>query len=163
MRHIGQYVDSGAVLLGSTGDDALAFQNPNGSFVVAISNTGNAKDMTVSVGGKSYKFAHPGKGWATLYVGPKPVSTTNDLAKNQMVSKTVGLTVATMTDGYKITLSSQAAGRIELLTPAGRMLASREIAQGSREVMLPRQSTTGLLIVRAIIGSEVTTAQLVAY
>jgi len=160
MRHIGQYVDSGAVLLGSTGDDALAFQNPNGGFVVAISNTGNAKDMTVSVGGKSYKFKHPGKGWATLYVGPKPVSVKNCLRQGYVAQKSGGLKITAMNNGLKVSLSSQAAGHIEVLTLSGRVLDSRAIPLGSSEITLPHQSHSGMLLVRVTNGNQVSTARI---
>lgn len=164
MRHIGQFVDSGAVRIGTNSNDALAFQNPNGSIVTIISNTGGSKQIAVSASGKTFQFQHNGQGWATLYVGPRPIKTVKDLNHNQSVKKVDGLKIATMKDGYMISLSSPTAGRVELLTPAGRVLTSRTIAKGNREVMLPKQAThTGLLIVRAVTDGGIKTAQVVAY
>jgi len=164
MRHIGQYVDSGAVRLGTSGGDALAFQNPNGSIVTIISNTGAQKDMIVSVGGKSYKFSHPGKGWATLFVGPAPVKAVSDLASTRSSFSESGLAIVNMGSSYSVTLPSRNAGRIELLDLSGRVLESKLIPQGSSSVMLGHQaSNAGLLLVKVVYGNEVKTARLVTY
>ncbi|HEX5099255.1 MAG TPA: glycoside hydrolase family 30 beta sandwich domain-containing protein [Polyangiaceae bacterium] len=65
-RHCSQYVDPGAKLVGTSGGDALAFKNPDGSIVVIMFNSGGAKTAIVSVGGKKLSFAMPGNGWATV-------------------------------------------------------------------------------------------------
>lgn len=158
MRHIGQYVDSGAVRLETQGGDALAFKNPSGSIVTAISNTGGSTQMTVSVGGKNYQFNHPGQGWATLYVGPKPVWTVKEAA-SKYLSIGNGLKVVKRANGYLVSLPSREAGRIELLTVNGRVLESRAIPRGKQEIMLPRDASNGMLIVRAVYGGETATAR----
>jgi glucosylceramidase len=68
-RHLSEFVEPGAQRVGTTGGDALAFKNPDGSLVVALFNQGGAKRTTVSIGGKLVQFDMPGNGWAT--VNPK--------------------------------------------------------------------------------------------
>lgn len=65
-RHVSQYVDPGAKVVGTSGGDALAFKNPDGTVVVAMYNSGGAKQAIVSIGGKKLQFAMPGSGWATV-------------------------------------------------------------------------------------------------
>jgi len=66
-RHASQYVDPGAQVLGTTGGDALAFKNPDGTTVVVIYNSGAAKTtFTVALAGTRVQFAMPGNGWATV-------------------------------------------------------------------------------------------------
>lgn len=65
-RHVSQYVDPGAKVLGTSGGDALAFKNPDGSIVAVLYNSGAAKMVTVAMGGKKYQFNMPGNGWATV-------------------------------------------------------------------------------------------------
>lgn len=164
MRHIGQYVDSGAVLLGTTGGDALAFQNINGSIVTIVANNGAQKDMTVSVGGKSYKFSHPGNGWATLYAGPAPVKVEKNLASTRASVDGSGLTIVSKGSEYSVMLPSREAGRLELMNLAGRVLESKVIPQGSSQIMLGRQTShNGLLLVKVIYGNSVKTARLVTF
>ena len=67
-RHVSQYVDPGAKVVGATGSDTLAFKNPDGSVTVAIYNSGAAKRMIVSALGKRLQFDMPGNGFATLNV-----------------------------------------------------------------------------------------------
>jgi len=70
-RHLSQYVAPGAVVLGTTGGDALAFKNPDGSRVVVLFNSGAANDhYVVAVAGKQLQFAMPSNGWATLKLEP---------------------------------------------------------------------------------------------
>ena len=64
-RHVSQYVDPGAKLVGVNGD-ALAFKNPDGSIVTVIYNSGGARNAIVAVGGKKVQIGLPGNGWATL-------------------------------------------------------------------------------------------------
>ncbi|HYQ01898.1 MAG TPA: glycoside hydrolase family 30 beta sandwich domain-containing protein [Polyangiaceae bacterium] len=65
-RHLAQFVSPGAVVLGTTGGDALAFKNPNGSIVTVLYNSGAAKSYLVAVGGKKLQFQMPSAGWATI-------------------------------------------------------------------------------------------------
>ena len=66
-RHVGQYVEPGAIRLGTQGGDALAFRNPDGSIVTAMYNSGSSPaDTTLSVGGELLSFQIPARGWATV-------------------------------------------------------------------------------------------------
>jgi glucosylceramidase len=66
-RHASQYVDPGAKRIGTTGGDALAFKNPDGTLVAIVHNTAtSAKTMTVKIGGKLLQFSVPANGFATV-------------------------------------------------------------------------------------------------
>ncbi len=65
-RHLAQFVEPGAVRLGTQGGDALAFRNPDGSIVTMVYNSGGATQMSVGVGGQTLQFDIPGQGWATV-------------------------------------------------------------------------------------------------
>ncbi len=66
-RHASQYVDPGAKRVGTTGGDALAFKNPDGTLVAIVHNTAtSAKTMTVKIGGKTLQFSVPANGFATV-------------------------------------------------------------------------------------------------
>ncbi|WP_437716715.1 glycoside hydrolase family 30 beta sandwich domain-containing protein [Sorangium sp. So ce448] len=66
-RHVSQYVDPGAMRVNTTGGDALAFKNPDGSIVTVIYNSGSsAKTTTLGVAGKKLQFRVPAGGWATV-------------------------------------------------------------------------------------------------
>jgi glucosylceramidase len=65
-RHVSQFVAPGAKVVSTSGGDALAFKNPDGSLVAVIHNTGSARTMTVALGGNKLQFAMPGDGWATV-------------------------------------------------------------------------------------------------
>ncbi len=66
-RHFSQFVQVGAKVLGTSGGEAVAFKNPDESYVVVMFNNGSANaKYTVSVAGKSLQFSMPSKGWATL-------------------------------------------------------------------------------------------------
>jgi glucosylceramidase len=69
-RHFSQFVTPGATVVGTTGGDAVAFKNANGSIVAVMYNSGSAKTMTVAAGGKKLQFSMPGNGWATVSVAP---------------------------------------------------------------------------------------------
>ncbi len=69
-RHISQFVDPGAKVVGTTGGDSIAFKNPDGSLVAVMYNSSGAGTYTVSIGGKKLQFAIPGSAWATLKVKP---------------------------------------------------------------------------------------------
>jgi glucosylceramidase len=65
-RHVSQFVATGAKVLATSGGDALAFRNPDGSIVTVVFNSGAAKTMTVAAAGKKLQFAMPANGWATV-------------------------------------------------------------------------------------------------
>jgi len=65
-RHVSQYVQTGARVVTTTGGDALAFKNPDGSVVVIAYNSGAARTFIVSALGKRLQFGMPGTGWATI-------------------------------------------------------------------------------------------------
>jgi glucosylceramidase len=65
-RHVSQFVDPGAQRVQTTGGDALAFKNPDGSLVAAIYNSAAARRMTVAIGGKRVQFDMPMNGFATV-------------------------------------------------------------------------------------------------
>ncbi|MEI9938652.1 MAG: glycoside hydrolase family 30 beta sandwich domain-containing protein [Pseudomonadota bacterium] len=70
-RHFSQYVAPNAAVLTATGGDAVAFKNPDGSYVVVMYNSGAANpNYVVAVGGKKVQFAMPAAGWATVKVKP---------------------------------------------------------------------------------------------
>jgi len=66
-RHLSQFVAPKATVIGTTGGDALAFKNPDGTIVVVMYNSGAAKKATVSLGGTKFQFDMPGNGWATVH------------------------------------------------------------------------------------------------
>jgi glucosylceramidase len=65
-RHFSQYVEPGAKVIATSGGDAVAFKNPNGTLVVILYNSGAAKTMTVAIGGKQLQFSAPSRGFVTL-------------------------------------------------------------------------------------------------
>ncbi|WP_437643709.1 glycoside hydrolase family 30 protein [Sorangium sp. So ce362] len=65
-RHVSQYVDPGAKVVATSGGDALAFKNPDGTLVAVMYNAGAAKQAVVAVGGKKLQFELPARGWATI-------------------------------------------------------------------------------------------------
>jgi len=67
-RHYSRFLVPGATRIGLTGsNDALAFENPDGSIVTQVYNSGSAPSpTTVSVAGAFYQFDVPAHGWATL-------------------------------------------------------------------------------------------------
>ena len=70
-RHLAQYVVPDAKVVGTSGGDAVAFKNPDGSIVAAMYNSGAANsNYQVSIGGKRFQFAMPGNGWATVRYKP---------------------------------------------------------------------------------------------
>jgi glucosylceramidase len=66
-RHFSQFVATGAKVAATSGGDAVAFKNTDGSIVVVMYNSGSAKTMTVAVVGKKLQFTMPGNGWATVF------------------------------------------------------------------------------------------------
>jgi glucosylceramidase len=65
-RHVSQFVDPGAKVVGTAGGEALAFKNPDGTIVTVLYNSGAAKKSIVSIGGKLLQFDMPANGWATV-------------------------------------------------------------------------------------------------
>jgi glucosylceramidase len=65
-QHLSHFVGVGAKVLSTSGGDALAFHNPDGSTVVVMYNAGSARAFTVAAAGKKVQFAMPGNGWATV-------------------------------------------------------------------------------------------------
>ena len=65
-RHLSPYVDPGANVIGTTGGDALAFKNPDGTIVAVLYNSGDAKTTIVAMAGKKLQFEMPANGWATV-------------------------------------------------------------------------------------------------
>jgi glucosylceramidase len=70
-RHFSQYVVPGARVVDTTGGDAVAFKNPDGSLVAVVFNSGAANDhFTIAMAGKKLQFAMPANGWATVKFTP---------------------------------------------------------------------------------------------
>ena len=70
-RHLSQYVVPGATVVGTTGGDAVAFKNSDGSIVAVVYNSGaENKSFIVAIGGKKLQFDMPGSGWATVKYAP---------------------------------------------------------------------------------------------
>ena len=57
-------------MVGTSGGDAVAFKNPDGSLVAVMYNSSSSGTYTVSIGGKKLQFAMPGSGWATVKYKP---------------------------------------------------------------------------------------------
>ncbi|HXU61856.1 MAG TPA: glycoside hydrolase family 30 beta sandwich domain-containing protein [Polyangia bacterium] len=69
-RHVSQFVTPGATVVGTSGGDAVAFKNRDGSLVAVMYNAGAATTYTLAVGGKKLQFAMPATGWATVMYVP---------------------------------------------------------------------------------------------
>ncbi len=69
-RHFSQFVEPGAKVVGTSGGDAIAFKNPDGSLVAVMYNSGSAGNAVISIGGKKLQFAMPGSGWSTIKYKP---------------------------------------------------------------------------------------------
>ena len=68
-RHLSQFVDVGATRVGVSGGDALAFENPDGSLVAVLHNSGGSvADTTVAIGGTTVQISVPAQGWATVNI-----------------------------------------------------------------------------------------------
>jgi glucosylceramidase len=65
-RHFSQFVDPGAKVVGTSGGDAVAFKNPDGTIVAVMFATSAKTTYTVSIAGKKLQFAMPANGWATV-------------------------------------------------------------------------------------------------
>jgi glucosylceramidase len=71
-RHFSQYALPGSKVVGVSGsNDAVAFKNPDGSFVLVLYNSGAANpNYVVSIAGKNLQFDMPASGWATVKYTP---------------------------------------------------------------------------------------------
>ncbi len=70
-RHLSQYAMPGATVVGTSGGDAVAFKNPDGSIVAVMYNSSGANNnYSVKIGSKTLQFAMPEKGWATVKYKP---------------------------------------------------------------------------------------------
>ena len=65
-RHVSQYVQPTAKVVATSGGDAIAFKNPDGSVVAAMYNSGGAATYIVQIKGQKLQFTMPGTGWATV-------------------------------------------------------------------------------------------------
>ena len=65
-RHVSAFVSPGAQVVATSGGDALAFKNPDGSDVLVVHNSGATRTMTVGVAGRKLQFTVPASGWATV-------------------------------------------------------------------------------------------------
>jgi glucosylceramidase len=65
-RHASQYAQVGAKVVSTTGGDAIAFKNPDGTLVAVMYNSGAAATYIVQIAGKKLQFSMPGNGWATV-------------------------------------------------------------------------------------------------
>jgi glucosylceramidase len=70
-RHFSQFVAVGAKRVATSGGDAVAFKNPDGSLVAVMYNSGSANNSyVVSIGGQKHQFSMPAQGWATVVYKP---------------------------------------------------------------------------------------------
>ena len=70
-RHFSQFVVPGAKWVATSGGDAVAFKNPDGTVVAVMYNSGSANNnYVVSIAGKKLQFSMPGNGWATVVNKP---------------------------------------------------------------------------------------------
>jgi glucosylceramidase len=66
-RHFSQFVAIGAKRVATSGGDAVAFKNPDGSIVAVMYNSGSANSSYgISIGGQKFQFSMPAAGWATV-------------------------------------------------------------------------------------------------
>jgi len=70
VRHFSQFVDPGATVVRTSGGDAVAFKNPDGSLVAVLYSAAARSDTVVAIGGKKLQFSVPAAGWATVKYKP---------------------------------------------------------------------------------------------
>ena len=70
VRHFSQFVDPGATVVGTSGGDAVAFKNPDGSLVAVLYSAAAKSNYVVAIGGKKLQFSVPASGWATVKYAP---------------------------------------------------------------------------------------------
>ncbi len=66
LRHVSQFVRPGAKVVATSGGDALAFKNVDGSIVAVMYNSGSSAMDLVSLGREKLQFSRPGNGGATV-------------------------------------------------------------------------------------------------
>jgi glucosylceramidase len=71
-RHFSRYIAAGATRINVSGsNDALAFENPDGTVVTEVYNKDSSdKTVTVGIGSALHRFDVPAHGWATLVTTP---------------------------------------------------------------------------------------------
>ncbi len=70
-RHLSRYAVPGSTVVGTSGGDAVAFRNPDGSIVAVMYNSGSANSSyAVKIAGKTLQFSMPAAGWATVKYKP---------------------------------------------------------------------------------------------
>lgn len=68
VQHLARYVEDGAVAVRVQGGNALAFENPDGSIVTIIYNSGVQRaPLTLDIDGTMVEFTLPADSWATVY------------------------------------------------------------------------------------------------
>jgi len=67
-RHFANFVDPGAHRVDTSGSfgEVIAFENPDGSVVAVLYNSGSARQMTLAGKGTTVSFSVPANGWATV-------------------------------------------------------------------------------------------------
>jgi glucosylceramidase len=68
-RHFSQFVEPGANVVATSGGDAIAFKNPDGSLVAVMYSASANSSYVISIGGKKLQFSMPA-GWATVKYKP---------------------------------------------------------------------------------------------
>jgi glucosylceramidase len=66
LRHFSQFVAPGAKVVGTSGGDAIAFKNPDGTYVAVMYSKSSKSNYIAKVGGKMLQFSMPADGWATV-------------------------------------------------------------------------------------------------
>lgn len=159
-RHFSQYIAPGATRIEAVGSsDALAFKNPDGRIITQVCNKEDAaKTVAITAGGTLYRFEIPVHGWATLSV--PPATAVEDVAQKAAGGR--GLRITGRGEHCRLVLPSGEPGRCDLLTVTGRILESRAISPGCRELHLGEQAyPAGLLLVRVVCGGTVETVRCV--
>ncbi len=169
-RHIGQFVDTGAYVLGTSGGDALAFKNPDSSIITVVYNSQNKEaKTTISIGGKRYNFTVPPQGWVTLGVnwtyGKKGILPTKSLKnKNSNILQDNRLTIISTREGKTIILPSKQIERIEIVNISGKVVESKTIPpEGSSKIFIDNSSLSGLFIIKAKYRDKILSERIFAF
>jgi hypothetical protein len=157
-RHFSQYIQPGAVRIGTSGsDEVLAFINPDGFIITQVYNKDDVeKDLTIGVSGGLYRFTIPAHSWATLRTMPPALNTEFSRTSNERPTQHLQISM-TPTD-YRISLPASGPARLELLTLSGILLKSSPVINLSNEISLSRRSfPSGLFLLRVVQGKAITT------
>jgi glucosylceramidase len=65
-RHLSQFVQPQAKVVATSGGDALAFKNPDGTIVTVMYNSGSSAQAILAVGGTMLQLTIPARGFATV-------------------------------------------------------------------------------------------------